>query len=1126
MRLGVRIGLNHRRAVALPPVTVPTVSVTSSSPTQIAYTFTPDAGVTYTASLVSSGGAVLATVASTGSGSFAVPGGTYGVKLTATRTADGSTTVGIATTQATDKGSLSTGLVESYPMGEASGTRTGINGATLAVNSGGSVGSTTGLRLPLAANFDGGAANFLAGSTTIDLTAGPVSIAFWMRSPNPSTNNKSLFGLNSPGTSPPSQIIGTVSGTGQVGLGRPGYSLLGGTDFPNAFANQTWTLVVFTAETAAQAGLSTNRFRTYVNGVNTITDLGDSSAIGAANHVLEIGSNGYRAFSLPNFIGQIQDWVVYNRLLTPSEIRALFIVGPLTPPYNTVPVYPSAATRRSQTSFLFANRTAVVHLPAASIGVSPPVNPDWTNSALLKTIGTLSVPESKLMFTDKSRAIQATAEVAVPNTTGTLMLTDGSLVCTTPVYDPTAVWNTTDAAALKAYVQSTITTCNYAGETNLPYGSIVPGASYASGQWSWDSAWAVGLASKMGSANITLAKGWAKSWAAHITAPGDSAGRDGATPLRVGRSNGTSPGVEDTGPQQWLWGWAVNRVYLVDSDLAFVTAMYPWLKDATVYFDTVDADSSGLYSISATASSPADQVNNISNRRGDLDGTYNDYKWSSLSTYAGDSSTHTVRTSFIDVERSALLCRNAEEMRQLALALSNSTDAAAWAAKRDAIKTAVQKYCWDEVQQRFQSIERAELARSAGNVAAATGGATSITLTSPTAIWIPCGCKLILPGGVVCQPSATVELPAGVATSVPLASGLTASVSAGAATYRPFAGSTNLGMQAAPLFANAATSPQATAVRNYLYQSFDGATAIPFDVWLGSSLRGGQCMQYTGPEWQPLAQSGTTLNATSLTIPAGTQGVRIGYRMTDFANFVYTIPFPNTHPFYPERQFWHPEWERVDSDRPLTVQVSWVRNGSIAPVVKLFDVDLNAIGTVNLVAPAGADGTTVTATATFTTSCLPGVVEVWGPAGGAVAVKNVRLTTMPKGWYYYCPFGGFTSTPRLSRVSCSKPLDRTLESQARSFEQIDYWRGDCWPPQNYWAVIGLSNYTLAEATSAASEYARQCLIESQAWEVAKGASQGVFERNSSKGYSTGSPNYVWGGLPYMAGLELGVIPAT
>lgn len=138
--------LNYAFALYVAPLAVPALTLTSSTPTQIGYSFTPSAGVTYTISLLSSSGALLSVVATTGTGSFTVPGGTYGLRLTAVRTSDGFTVAGSVVTQATNKGSLATGLVESYPFGEASGTRTGLNGSTLAVHSGGAVGSTTGLR--------------------------------------------------------------------------------------------------------------------------------------------------------------------------------------------------------------------------------------------------------------------------------------------------------------------------------------------------------------------------------------------------------------------------------------------------------------------------------------------------------------------------------------------------------------------------------------------------------------------------------------------------------------------------------------------------------------------------------------------------------------------------------------------------------------------------------------------------------------------------------------------------------------------------------------------------------------------------------------------------------------------
>lgn len=782
-------------------------------------------------------------------------------------------------------------------------------------------------------------------------------------------------------------------------------------------------------------------------------------------------------------------------------------------------------SRPAQVPFLFSNRTNVAYLPAASVGVYPVLTPDWPDQYLLTTTGSITVPMSDSMVTSKP-TVQATVELALPSTTGTLTITDGERAATATVVDGQATWTTAESNEMKDRATATIDAMRKSGDsTYLTYGYIYPGAYYQRGQWSWDSAWAVGIAAKLGSTYIGYAKGWAKSWASHIIAPGDSAGRDGATPLRVGTVADGAAGIEDTGPQQWLWGWAVNRIYQADGDTTFVTAMYPWLKAAAGYFDLVGADSSGLYSISATTSGdPVDTWTTISTRRADVDGTTNDSFWMDLNPYPADPS-HTFRTSCIDPELSSLLARNATEMAVLATAIGNTTDAATWTAKAASIAAAIRKYCWDEKFSRFQWIERAELARPAGNVAAASLGDTSVVITSSTTRWLPSG-KLLLPGGVVAQPLNTVELPAGVPTTVQLTSPLSGAVSSGAVTYRRFAGVDNLGTQAAPLFANVATTPQATAVKNHLYTNLDGVTATAFDVWFGSSVRGNQHMETEWVQWKPLIQSGTTVNATSVTIPANATGIRIGYRVTDTANFVYgsTLP-PSVLPLAEDRQWWHPEWEKITPSRPLVVTVSWVRNGSVAPVIKLYDNTLTLVTSLVPAVPSGTDGQTVTASVTFTTKCIPGVVTISG-GSSPVTVKHVKLATKPKGWTYAAPNGGFTCTPRFSRTSMSKPMDRFVEINVGPYLGIDYWKGDIWPPQNYWAIIGLHNYSFSEAVVSAKEYARQVLVDTRLWNTYWSGEKGFWERSNSFGYQTGSYQYVWGCLPYIAGLETGAIPAS
>ena len=796
---------------------------------------------------------------------------------------------------------------------------------------------------------------------------------------------------------------------------------------------------------------------------------------------------------------------------------------------SPVSIAPGSATpgtsRLAQVPFLFSNRTNVAYLPSATTGVHPTVTPDWPDQYLLTTTGSITVPMSDSMVTSKP-TVQATVELALPSTTGTLTITDGERAATATVVDGQATWTTTESNEMKDRATATIDAMRKSGDsTYLTYGYIYPGAYYQRGQWSWDSAWAVGIAAKLGSTYIGYAKGWAKSWAAHIIAPGDPAGRDGATPLRVGTVADGDAGIEDTGPQQWLWGWAVNRIYQADGDTAFVTAMYPWLKAAAGYFDTVGADSSGLYSISATTSGgdPIDNWTTISTRRADVDGTTNDSFWMDLTPYSADP-THTFRTSCIDPELSSLLARNATEMATLATAIGNSTDAAMWTAKAASITAAIRKYCWDEKFSRFQWIERAELARPAGDVAAAASGAMAVVITSSVTRWLPSG-KLLLPGGVVAQPLNTVELVAGVPTAVPLTSPLSGAVSAGAVTYRRFAGVDNLGTQVAPLFANVATSPQATAVKNHLYTTLDGATSTAFEAWFGSSVRGNQHMETEWVQWKPLIQSGTTVNATSVTIPANATGIRIGYRVTDTANFVYGSTFPpSVLPLAENRQWWHPEWEKVTPSRPLVVTVSWVKSGIAAPVVKLYDNTLTLVATLTPTAPSGIDGQTVTASVTFTNRCIPGVVSL-AAGTSPVSVKQVKITTKPKGWTYAAPNGGFTCTPRFSRTHMSKPLDRFVEINASTYLGIDYWKGDIWPPQNYWAVIGLNNYSFPEAVTAAKEHARQVLVDTRLWNVYWGTEKGFWERSNSFGYQTGSYQYVWGCLPYVAGIETGAIPA-
>jgi hypothetical protein len=220
--------------------------------------------------------------------------------------------------------------------------------------------------------------------------------------------------------------------------------------------------------------------------------------------------------------------------------------------------------------------------------------------------------------------------------------------------------------------------------------------------------------------------------------------------------------------------------------------------------------------------------------------------------------------------------------------------------------------------------------------------------------------------------------------------------------------------------------------------------------------------------------------------------------------------------------FYHPDWERVDSARPLTVTVEWVKAGAVAPRVTVLNNALVQVVQQTLAVPAGADGTSVTATLTVTAAHLPGVVEIYA-SGGNLRVRRIRITHHVRGWMYNCPAGGLTCVPRVSRVSVGKPLaSRWGTENSAAFQGADYWGGDVWPPQVYWAVTGMHAYGLPEGRAVASEYARRMLLETRAW----GASRGVWERTTQSGVMTGSDHYCWGALTWLAGREIGFIPNT
>jgi hypothetical protein len=614
-----------------------------------------------------------------------------------------------------------------------------------------------------------------------------------------------------------------------------------------------------------------------------------------------------------------------------------------------------------------------------------------------------------------------------------------------------------------------------------------------------------------------------KSKSGYATSSGPFIGMIPITVYLTGQGPGGATGAYPYTCQVPLTAWAVNQLFIKDgsTDTAWLTFLYTWLKNSMAFHENIDNDGTNVYGLSAydTSGLASDAGVWISRSRADDDGTTNDSYW--ITTELIPSQTQYWRTTFCDPERSSAIAMGYDAMANIATALGHSSDATTYTAQAAAIRAAIKSLMWDEVQKRFQWVERGDEFHVIGSSGVAVAGNSTITVTADNLMWLPAGCKVTI-ANVVCQPITAYELQAGVPTVVTVTSPLTGNASGGA-RYRNFAEVDNCGMQAAPLWAQCATNAQAASVASRLTAVLDGITPTAWECWFGSTLRNNIAQRTPWVQWVVYQNAAhLTANPTELVIANGNIGLRIGYRRTDSGNIMPALGLNAT---YNGLQYLHTPWEQVNAAHPLTVTVTWRRNGAVAPTITVQDFNLSTVATVTPAVPAGTDGQPVSATVTVTTAHMPGVVEI-SAGNGDVAIKYVKITTVPKGWTYLSPQGGLLSTHRFSRVAMFKPAIRSMEYSNATWMALDYWNGDAWPPQNFWAIVGLNNYGLAAGKTIGSEYARRMLLEAQAWTAYVGPSQGVWERSSANGFMTGSANYCWGSLLWAAGIDLGYIPLT
>lgn len=195
----------------------------------------------------------------------------------------------------------------------------------------------------------------------INLKQSALTVAFWFKFTNASAlATESIFSLRGAKSANNSFDIYRASGTNQVIA-----DFYADTDVtsPQVINNTNWHHFIVTFN----GGQTTGTRRTYIDGVllsqttNGRTWL-NYSTVPTTCYIGNNSDNNY-------FNGQLEDFRIYNRELSQSEIKLLYGTG-TQPLYNTgvIQQYSSTSTQQSQTTrYVFNNKGHVINIPLPTI---------------------------------------------------------------------------------------------------------------------------------------------------------------------------------------------------------------------------------------------------------------------------------------------------------------------------------------------------------------------------------------------------------------------------------------------------------------------------------------------------------------------------------------------------------------------------------------------------------------------------------------------------------------------------------------------------------------------------------------------------------------------------------------
>ena len=196
----------------------------------------------------------------------------------------------------------------------------------------------------------------------INLKQSALSVAFWFKFTNASASaTESIFSLRGAKSAGNSFDIYRVSGTNQV---IADFYADTDTTSPQVINNTSWHHFIVTFN----GGQTTGIRRTYIDGV--LLSTGTSKAWLAYSTVpttCYIGNNSDNNY----FSGQLEDFRIYNRELSQSEIKLLYGTG-TQPLYNTASIQQSYSTGTPNqsaqiTRYVFNNKGQVINIPLPTI---------------------------------------------------------------------------------------------------------------------------------------------------------------------------------------------------------------------------------------------------------------------------------------------------------------------------------------------------------------------------------------------------------------------------------------------------------------------------------------------------------------------------------------------------------------------------------------------------------------------------------------------------------------------------------------------------------------------------------------------------------------------------------------